>query len=183
MIQREKQITHLTNIVERLSKKCNERISTELPIEANGGEKRREFDNKWTAILDEMNNIKLRNVELNVTSEDLVKENAYLKRALESICTRFQQNPEALITSSKAELKELQPASPRISTLPNFSSVFDGINEKNKELIDMKVMIEGLKHDLTVDVKTSNEVMELRAAIQETIQEVFLFNSNYKNLF
>ncbi|EMD40584.1 hypothetical protein CERSUDRAFT_102967 [Gelatoporia subvermispora B] len=139
LVQKEKQVLQLQAEVDRLK--------AENPTEDREAEERarRERDRvKWTTLMEEITNLRAQNGELEAAMTTKNKEAVYLKRALESVYSRFRLREESREESEvDAELIA--------------NRAIDSLTQKEEEIFGLQAEIEKLKFQLAEKPKFISE--------------------------
>ncbi|KAJ3532310.1 hypothetical protein NM688_g7443 [Phlebia brevispora] len=138
LVQKEKQVLQLQAELER--------HKVQNPVEDKEAEEkaRRERDRaKWNTVMDEMSKLKTQITDLETSVAVKDKEVVYLKRALESVYSRFRSREE----SREAEFDAQSIASRAIESL----------TQKDEEIDRLTVLVEELRKELAAKPKFITE--------------------------
>ncbi|KAK9701818.1 hypothetical protein K7432_011546, partial [Basidiobolus ranarum] len=178
LLHEKKQVARLTEQIEKMSKGSSDATDLLLLEERKGRPK--EKDNKWSAIMEELEKQRENAAELNTLADSRAKEIAYLKRALEAVCARFHFS-----TGNVKRLMEEETSPSVITSPPNLlmvegvngstnslSTMFEGLAEKEQEIGNLKITIDNMKKEIDLGAAYHNEVMTLREQLDEVNKQL-----------
>lgn len=98
------------------------------------------------------------------------KEIAYLKRALEIVCIRYEkamgERPPAVTEDDHANQLSQTEGSLQLST------TFEALARKDEEVIELKEQVERLRKDSSVGLTPTEEVLSLRGSLKDCMLKV-----------
>ncbi|ORX93208.1 FH2-domain-containing protein [Basidiobolus meristosporus CBS 931.73] len=172
LLHEKKQVARLTEQIEKMTKTPGEAIDLSLLEDRKGRPK--EKDNKWSAIMEELEKQRENTAELTNLAESRAKEIAYLKRALEAVCARFHfstgnvkrlmEEETAAVVASPSNLLMLEAANGSTTSL---STMFEGLAEKEQEISSLKKTIDSMKKEIDMGTAYHNEITALREQLDE----------------
>lgn len=108
--------------------------------------------------------------EVTSLADNRQKEIDYLKRALQIVCTRY----ENAMGERLPAVTEDDHANPNQTTEGSLqlSKTFEALARKDEEIIELRDEVERLRKETSVGLTPSEEVLNLRGSLKDVMQKV-----------
>lgn len=136
LVQKEKQVLQLQGEVDRLSS-----AKGRLDDEEKAKKERAEKNRQWSNLMEEIAKNKAQLADQEVLLESRAKENTYLKRALESVYTRFQASLDAPSSTNHAQERSTATMDAELMA----SRTIEALAQRDGEIASLKEEIGKLK--------------------------------------
>lgn len=103
-------------------------------------------------------------------ADDRQKEIAYLKRALQIVCTRYENAMGERLPAVTEEDHTNQPNQTEGSL--QLSKTFEALARKDEEIIELRDEVEKLRKETVVGLTPTEEVLNLRGSIKDVMLRV-----------
>ncbi|KAF9131822.1 hypothetical protein BGW39_001281 [Mortierella sp. 14UC] len=190
LVQKEKEVAQLRETLDVMKKKYNDRAEFVTDDEPRKSERSKEIDStRWNAMMTEVQVQKTRvaakaakltrslflisrkqTAEAASLADDRQKEIAYLKRALEIVCTRYEnamgERPPAVTEEDHTNQHNQTEGSLQLS------KTFEALARKDEEIIELKDEVERLRKETAVGLTPTEEVLSLRGSLKDVMLRV-----------
>ncbi|KAF9909163.1 hypothetical protein EC991_009073 [Linnemannia zychae] len=171
LVQKEKEVAQLRETLEFMKKKYNDRAEFVTDDEPRKSERSKEIDStRWNAMMTEVQVQKSKTAEAASLADDRQKEIAYLKRALQIVCTRYEnamgERPPAVTEEDHTNQPNQTEGSLQLS------KTFEALARKDEEIIELKDEVERLRKETVVGLTPTEEVLSLRGSLKDVMLKV-----------
>ncbi|KAG0310050.1 hypothetical protein BGZ97_012834, partial [Linnemannia gamsii] len=171
LVQKEKEAAQLRETIERMEKKYKDRAEFVTDDEPRKSERSKEIDStRWNAMMTEVQVQKTKTAEAASLADDRQKEIAYLKRALQIVCTRYEnamgERPPAVTEEDHTNQPNQTEGSLQLS------KTFEALARKDEEIIELKDEVEKLRKETMVGLTPTEEVLSLRGSLKDVMLRV-----------
>ncbi|KAF8945986.1 hypothetical protein BGZ47_001547 [Haplosporangium gracile] len=171
LVQKEKEAAQLRETIERMEKKYKDRAEFVTDDEPRKSERSKEIDStRWNAMMTEVQVQKNKTAEAASLADNRQKEIAYLKRALQIVCTRYEnamgERPPAVTEEDHTNQSNQTEGSLQLS------KTFEALARKDEEIIELRDEVEKLKKETVVGLTPTEEVLNLRGSIKDVMLRV-----------
>ncbi|KAG0276555.1 hypothetical protein BGZ95_007390 [Linnemannia exigua] len=172
LVQKEKEVAQLRETLDLLKKKYNDRAEFVTDDEQRKSERSKEIDStRWNAMMTEVQVQKSKQTaEAASLADDRQKEIAYLKRALQIVCTRYESAMGERPPAVTEEDHTGQPNQTEGSL--QLSKTFEALARKDEEIIELKDEVEKLRKETAVGLTPTEEVLSLRGSLKDVMLRV-----------
>ncbi|KAF9359313.1 hypothetical protein BGX26_012598 [Mortierella sp. AD094] len=171
LVQKEKEVTQLRETIERMEKKYKDKAELVTDDEPRKSERSKEIDStRWNAMMTEVQIQKNRTAEAASLADDRQKEIAYLKRALQIVCTRYENAMGERLPTMTEDDQTSQPNQTEGSL--QLSKTFEALARKDEEIIELKGEVEKLRKQSSVGLTPTEEVLSLRGSLKDVMLKV-----------
>ncbi|KAG0210592.1 hypothetical protein BGX33_004803 [Mortierella sp. NVP41] len=172
LVQKEKEVVQLRETIERMEKKYKDRAELVTDDEPRKSERSKEIDStRWNAMMTEVQVQKTKQTaEAASLAGDRQKEIAYLKRALQIVCTRYESAMGERLPAVTEEDHSNQPNQTEGSL--QLSKTFEALARKDEEIIELKDEVEKLRKETAVGLTPTEEVLSLRGSLKDVMLKV-----------
>ncbi|KAF9304280.1 hypothetical protein BGZ74_001919 [Mortierella antarctica] len=167
LVQKEKEVAQLRETIDRMEKKYKDKADDE----PRRSERSKEIDStRWNAMMSEVQLQKSKTAEVTSLADNRQKEIDYLKRALQIVCTRY----ENAMGERLPAVTEDDHANPNQTTEGSLqlSKTFEALARKDEEIIELREEVEKLRKETSVGLTPSEEVLNLRGSLKDVMQKV-----------
>ncbi|KAG0026570.1 hypothetical protein BGZ82_009398 [Podila clonocystis] len=167
LVQKEKEVAQLRETIDRMEKKYKDKADDE----PRRSERSKEIDStRWNAMMSEVQLQKSKTAEVTSLADNRQKEIDYLKRALQIVCTRYEnamgERLPAVTEDDQANPNETTEGSLQLS------KTFEALARKDEEIIELREEVEKLRKETSVGLTPSEEVLNLRGSLKDVMQKV-----------
>ncbi|KAF9184379.1 hypothetical protein BGZ50_003756 [Haplosporangium sp. Z 11] len=171
LVQKEKEVVQLRETIERMEKKYKDKAELVTDDEPRKSERSKEIDStRWNAMVTEVQVQKNKTAEVANLADNRQKEIAYLKRALQIVCTRYENAMGERLPAVTEEDHKNQPNQTEGSL--QLSKTFEALARKDEEIIELKDELERLRKEAAVGVTPTEEVLSLRGSLKDVMLKV-----------
>ncbi|KAG0366943.1 hypothetical protein BGZ54_004660 [Gamsiella multidivaricata] len=171
LVQKEKEVTQLRETIERMEKKYRDKAELVTDDEPRKSERSKEIDStRWNAMMTEVQLQKSKTAEAASLADERQKEIAYLKRALQIVCTRYEsamgERPPAVTEEDHTNQPNQTEGSLQLS------KTFEALARKDEEISDLKTQVEALRKASSVGLTPTEEVLSLRGSLKDCMLKI-----------
>ncbi|KAF9922772.1 hypothetical protein FBU30_007121, partial [Linnemannia zychae] len=165
LVMKEKEVLQLKETIERMEKKYKDKAEFVTDDEPRKSERTKEIDStRWNAMVTEVQVQKNKTAEAASLADDRQKEIAYLKRALQIVCTRYEN---AMGERLPAVTEDDHTNQPQTEGSLQLSKTFEALARKDEEIIELKEELEKLRKENVVGLTPTEEVLSLRGSLKD----------------
>ncbi|KAF9106074.1 hypothetical protein BGX27_009325, partial [Mortierella sp. AM989] len=171
LVQKEKEVTQLRETIERMEKKYKDKAELVTDDEPRKSERSKEIDStRWNAMMTEVQIQKSKTAEAASLADDRQKEIAYLKRALQIVCTRYEnamgERPPPVTEDDQTNQPNQSEGSLQLS------KTFEALARKDEEIIELREELEKLRKQSSIGLTPTEEVLSLRGSLKDVMLKV-----------
>ncbi|KAF9984464.1 hypothetical protein BGZ65_000349, partial [Modicella reniformis] len=171
LVQKEKEVTQLRETIERMEKKYKDKAELVTDDEPRKSERTKEIDGtRWNAIQTEVQLQKNKTAEATSLADNRQKEIAYLKRALQIVCIRYESAMGERLPAVTDEDHTNQVGQTEGSL--QLSKNFEALARKDEELIELKEQVERLRKGSSNGLTPTEEVLSLRGSLKDCMLKI-----------
>ncbi|KAG0314255.1 hypothetical protein BGZ99_008272 [Dissophora globulifera] len=171
LVQKEKEVVQLRETIERMEKKYKDKAELVTDDEPRKSDRSKEIDStRWNAMMTEVQMQKNKTAEAASLADDRQKEIAYLKRALQIVCTRYEnamgERPPVVTEEDQAGQSSHSEGSLQLS------KTFEALARKDEEVIELKEQVERLRKETSIGLTPTEEVLSLRGSLKDCMLKI-----------
>ncbi|KAF9546050.1 hypothetical protein EC957_010186 [Mortierella hygrophila] len=171
LVQKEKEAAQLRETIERMEKKYKDRAEFVADDEPRKSERSKEIDStRWNAMMTEVQVQKTKTAVAASLADDRQKEIAYLKRALQIVCTRYEtamgERPPVVTEEDHTNQPNQTEGSLQLS------KTFEALARKDEEIIELRDEVDKLRKETVVGLTPTEEVLNLRGSMKDVMLRV-----------